>query len=308
MRRDPTLTLALALALAVVLALATLPAAPALAGDGPLFMWRAEKDGAVIDLLGSIHAGDTSFYPLDARIDEAVAAADTVACEIDVTDPAVQMKVAVLAQQQGMYPADDSLKNHVSEATWQDLVTRLEGVVPPALLERMRPGLAATLVAQVAFTKAGLDMQSGVDLHIIGQAKTRGTPVVALETPEDQVALLFGPDAAIDALMLTESLADDTDEMLAMLDDLVVAWKAGDPEALERAYREDWLDLETMQRFHEELLLHRNHGMADRLRDRRGRWFVVVGALHLCGEEGVPALLANAGWQVEQVGAPALQR
>lgn len=287
-------------ALFVVLGLAL----PLLAADdGPLFMWRAEKDGAVMHLLGSIHAGEEGFYPLDARILDALAGADTVACEVDVTDPAMQMKVALLAQQEGMYPEGESLRDHIAEETWQDLVARLDGMVPPMVLERMRPGLAATMVAQVTLTQAGLDMASGVDLHVIGKAKEQGTPVVALETAEDQIALLFGPDAAIDALMLTESLEDGPQEMLAMLDELVAHWRAGDPEALDRAYREDWLDHAAMQRFHEELLVRRNHGMAASLADRRGRWFVVVGALHLCGDEGVPALLAQQGWTVEQVGA-----
>lgn len=278
------------------------------ADDGPLFMWRAEKDGAVMHLLGSIHAGEEGFYPLDARILDALAAADTVACEVDLTDPAVQMKVALLAQQAGMYPEGESLRDHVDADIWQDLVARLDGMVPPMVLERMRPGLVAATVAQITLTQAGLDMASGVDLHVLGKAREQGTPVVSLETAEDQIALLFGPDAAIDVLMLTESLEDGPEEMLAMLDELVAHWRAGDPEALDRAYREDWLDHESMQRFHEELLVKRNQGMAEGLTHRRGRWFVVVGALHLCGEEGVPALLADQGWAVEQAGALVAQR
>ncbi len=295
MRRSVFLALILALTL------------PALADDAPLFMWRAEKGDAVIHLLGSIHAGDASFYPLDERINDALAAADTVACELDVTDMAMQMKAAMLIQQEGMYPEGESLQQNVPAETWQELVKRLEGVVPAAALDRMRPGLAAVMVAQITLTSAGLDMQSGVDMHVLGQAKEQGKPVVALETPEDQVALLFGPDAAVDALMLAESLEDDADAMLAMLEDLVTYWKAGDAEGLDRVYREDWLDQEGMQRFHEELLVRRNHGMAEGLVDRHGNWFVVIGALHLCGETGVPTLLAEAGWQVEQVGAMAMQ-
>jgi len=296
MRRASVLLLLLGLALPLLAA-----------DDGPLFMWRAENGGAVMHLLGSIHAGEEGFYPLDARILHALAAADTVACEVDVTDPGMQMKVALLAQQEGMYPEGESLRDHITEETWQDLVARLDGMVPPMMLERMRPGLVATMVAQITLTQAGLDMASGVDLHVLGKAREQGKPVVALETAEDQIALLFGPDAAIDALMLTESLEDGPQEMLAMLDELVAHWRAGDPEALDRAYREDWLDHESMQRFHEELLVKRNHGMAAGLADRRGRWFVVVGALHLCGDEGVPALLAQHGWTVEQVGTLVVQ-
>ncbi len=47
-------------------------AVPCLADD-PLFMWTAEKDGNTIHLLGSIHAGQSSWYPLDDRIEQAFA-------------------------------------------------------------------------------------------------------------------------------------------------------------------------------------------------------------------------------------------
>lgn len=288
----------------LILASLTAAAASAVAADaGPLFLWRAEKDGAVVHLLGSIHAGQADFFPLDERIYAALAASDTVACEIDLTDPAMQMKVAMLVQQQGMYPADQSLQDHLPQATWQNLVQHLDGVVPSAILERMRPGLAAVMVTQVTMVQAGLDEQFGIDRHILDEAKEQDKPIVALETVEDQVALLFGPDAALDALMLTESLEDDAEAMLDQMKRLIEYWLTGDAEGMQHAYEEEWLDHETMQRFHEDLLVRRNHAMAERLMDRRGRWFVVVGALHLCGDIGVPALLAEAGWQVEQAGA-----
>ena len=274
----------------------------ALAAAGPLFLWHAEKDGAVIDLFGSIHAGKSAWYPLDARIELAFIAADTVACEINVADMTVVAKVGGLAMQQGMYPADESLRDHITPETWEKL-QNYEGLpVPSTMLERMRPGLVAMMVAQSMLAQAGLDLQQGLDLHLLKRASDANRPIVALETPESQVALIFGPDAVIDGLMLDEALAETPETMIALLDDLVAAWQAGDPATMEAVYRSDWTDDERMIRFHEKLLVERNQGMADGLQDRRGHWFVVVGALHLCGEEGVPALLSAAGWTVTQVG------
>jgi len=289
------------LALVLVVVLGVLSGCASQAPRNPVFMWEAQKDGATIHLLGSIHAGQDSWYPLDASITDALAAADTVACEINVNDPEVQMQTMLMVQQEGMYPEGESLQQHISPETWQELQSRLEGQVPAAVLDRMRPGMAAMMVAQVTLAQAGLDMSSGVDMHVLSAAQEHGQPIVALETVADQVALLFGDDAVIDAKMLSESLEDDAETMVAMLDTMVSTWAAGDAEGLEAVYREDWMDDESMQRFHEELLVKRNQGMADGLANRGGRWFVVVGALHMCGESGVPALLAEAGWKVEQV-------
>ena len=270
--------------------------------EGPVFMWRAEKDGAVIHLLGSIHAGRDDWYPLDPRIDDAFTEADTIACEMDVSDPALQVKVSLLAMKEGMYPPDESLKDHISDATWEAL-TAVEGLaVPAAMLDRMRPGMAATMVMQAVLARTGLDVTQGVDMHLLERARAAARPVVSLETPEQQVALLFGPDALIDGLMLEEALRESPDTMVAMLNGLIATWRDGDPVAMEKIYREDWGDEERMVRFHEELVVTRNRGMAAGLQQRRGRWFVVVGALHLCGEHGVPTLLADAGWRVTQVG------
>jgi len=271
--------------------------------DGPVFMWKATRDGAVMHLLGSVHAGRNSWYPLDERVAGALAAADTVACELDIGDPAVAMKVAMLAQQEGMYPEGESLRDHVGDETWAELVRRLAGAVPQPMLERMRPGLAAATLAQATLARAGLDLTAGVDMHVLNAARQAEQPIVSLETAEEQVAVLLGEGGAIDALLLEESLQDTADDMLAMLDEILGAWHEGDPRGMEEIYREDWLDDATMQRFHEALLTRRNERMAANLARRQGCWFVVVGALHLCGADGLPVLLAEAGWDVEQVGA-----
>jgi uncharacterized protein YbaP (TraB family) len=226
-----------------------------------------------------------------------------VACELNIADMAVAMEVAAVAMQEGMYPEGETLTEHISAETWQKLQA-VEGLpVPASMLERMRPGLAAMMVAQAMMARAGLDPQQGVDMQLLKRAAADGRPIVSLETPEEQVALIFGPDAVIDELMLAEALDETPESMIAILDELVAAWQAGDPAAMEAAYRAQWKDDPRMVRFHEELLVARNERMAEELDRRRGRWFVVVGALHLCGDEGIPALLREAGWSVAQVGA-----
>jgi len=274
---------------------------PALGTAQPLFMWRADRDGATLYLFGTVHAGRDAWYPLDARIEAAFAAAETVACEIDVSNPTVALEVSALAMREGTYPPGESLRQHVAAATWERLQTLPGLPVPAAMLDRLRPGLAALLVVQSMLSTLGLDPARGVDQHLLERAKELEKPVVALETPAQQVALIVGPDAVIDGLLLDEALAEDPAEMQAMFGRLLAAWRDGDPATLERIYREDWSDESRLVRFHEKLLVERNRGMADGLAGRRGTWFLVVGALHLCGDEGVPALIARRGWSVAQV-------
>jgi len=275
-------------------------AVPCLADD-PLFMWTAEKDGNTIHLLGSIHAGQSSWYPLDERIEQAYTQADTIACEINIADASMAMKISLLVMQEGMYPSGESLRDHIEPATWDTLQARVGSSPLAPMLDRMRPGLAAVTVMQGMMAEVGLDVSQGVDMHILRWAMEAERPIVSLETPADQVAILFGPDAVIDAKLLEEALQDTPADMKVVLEGLLAAWRAGDPEAMDMVYRADWIDDEQMVEFHETLLVDRNRGMAHELENRHGHWFVVVGALHLCGDEGVPALLDKAGWQVKQV-------
>ena len=286
----------------LLLPLLLLAVVPAFAEEEPLFMWRAVKGEATIHLLGSVHAGRDAWYPLDGRIETALAAADTVACELDVSDPATVMQAAVAAQKEGMYPAGESLRDHVSASVWAELSERLGGMVPATVLERMRPGLVAMTLSQKLMAEAGLDVQSGVDIHVLQRARTLEKPIVALETVEEQIALLLGDGAVVDGLLLEEALALDPADMTAQLEDRLAAWEAGDPEAMHEAATRYELDDPRMTRFREQLLDERNQRMASALADRRGRWFVVIGSLHLTGAEGIPGLLADQGWQVSQVG------
>jgi uncharacterized protein len=271
----------------------------------PLFLWQAEKDSAVVWLLGSVHVGSEDFYPLDPRIEAAFAEADTVACEIDLSDPAKAAQASLLAMQRGSYPAGETLRDHVSAETWQALTTYLAAQdLPVSMFERFKPSLASVMLAMAEMQKAGLDPDQGIDRHFLDRAHADSIPVVDLETVQQQVDVLFGQDAGVEELILEESLAQSGEEMARTLADMLAAWRAGDTEAISTLIAEQWLDDPRLLDFHEAILERRNRLMAQTIDGRAGRgratWFVVVGAAHLVGEEGVPALLAKAGWTVAQ--------
>lgn len=269
----------------------------------PLFLWHATRGDAQVWLLGSVHVGTPDFYPLDPRIEAAFAAADTLACEIDLTDPAVAGKAALLSMQRGSYPAGETLRDHVSAATWEAVSSRLAATgLPAAAYATFRPTLASVMIMMTEMQAMGLDPDQGIDKHLLTRAHADSLPVVDLETVEGQVEALFSHDEGVEELILSESLAMTGDELRRIFDDMVAAWRGGDVDAMAELIAEQWLDDPRLTTFHEAILGERNRQMA-RTIDRRagGTWFVVVGAAHLVGDDGVPALLAASGWQVAQV-------
>src|ERR1051326_4254621 len=77
-------------------------------------MWKASSPTATLYLVGSIHVGDKSMYPLPPEVESAFAAAKVLAVEINIKN-VDKMKAMELIQQNGMYPAGDSLSRHISK-------------------------------------------------------------------------------------------------------------------------------------------------------------------------------------------------
>jgi uncharacterized protein YbaP (TraB family) len=275
------------------------------AGDGhPLFLWTARNDTAMVYLLGSVHVGSEDFYPLDPAIEKAFAASDVVAAELDMSDSKVALESGYLLMQKAALPEGETLRDRVSDETWRALRDYLkERRLSQSTYDRMRPGAVAMFLAVGEIQRLDFDPRLGVDLHFLERARERDLRIEALETPAEQVEALLGDDLLTDELLLRESLAQ-MDTLGVMLEGMVAAWQRGDVAAIEELIAEQMLDDPRLLAFHDAVLLQRNHRMAERIaaRQRAGEtWFVVVGAAHLVGEEGVPQLLRKQGFVVDQV-------
>jgi hypothetical protein len=100
--------------------------------------------------------------------------------------------------------------------------------------------------------------------------------------------------------MLAEAV-DDVDSEMANLPTLAKAWKSGDAPTVERIVLED---LKEEPAIYERLLVARNRNWLPQLEalfNRSGRAFVVVGAAHLIGPDGLIAMLRDRGYQLEQM-------
>ncbi|HIF9439772.1 TPA: TraB/GumN family protein, partial [Photobacterium damselae] len=83
--------------------------------------------------------------------------------------------------------------------------------------------------------------------------------------------------------------------------DLITAWQTGDQTKLNQLFTNSQFDDQS----DEQLIFGRNKQWAHILSDPQqypaGNYLVVVGAFHLLGDKGVPALLAEEGFIVKRV-------
>jgi uncharacterized protein YbaP (TraB family) len=169
----------------------------------------------------------------------------------------------------------------------------------------MKPWVLVLTLATHQFANAGYVPEEGVDRFFQGRAEGGAKPVLGLETIESQFDVFDSLPLSLQVDALEGMLAQEGDGSLPSPDALVEAWSRGDVKALEEIMFADLGDDPQLDAFYEAMYFRRNRDMARRiaslLEGRGDSLFVVVGAGHMVGSRGIPALLAERGFQVEQV-------
>jgi uncharacterized protein YbaP (TraB family) len=284
----------------VVAALATLVAtlSPTSAGT-PSFLWKATDTRGTVYLVGSVHMLSKDYYPLSPAFEAAFKVSDLLVEELDFGSalaPDSQLKLL----SRGMLPSGQSLDSVVSAETFAIVSRRLTNLgMPVEPLKRFKPwALALTLLA-LEWQQTGFDPSLGLDKHFHDRARAEGKAIQALETVDFQISR-FDEMSAEDQDRLLASAIKDIDAQKQSLLDLVSAWKVGDAPRVEQVVLRD---LKREPALYERLLVERNRNwmpLLEPLFARPGTAFVVVGAAHLVGPDGLLAMFKARGYTVVQ--------
>ena len=286
--------------LALAIALLTPPVladSPASEGADKTFMWRVGGDNATVYLLGSVHAMKKDSYPLPSVIETAFDSVDTVVFEVDLDDldsAAIQMLAA------GTLDGEETLEAVVGPATWPALMVQVERtVLPAAMFRRMKPWMVALTITALAMTDAGYQPSAGVDAYFSRRADESGKERIALETVEFQVSL-FADLTAEQSLAFLRYTLVDLKTVIPELDELSAHWRAGRVEAVEALMAEGFDEFPELL---EKMVTDRNLAWMppiEGLLAGDSDTMVVVGSLHLVGEDGLVNLLRKRGYTVER--------
>jgi uncharacterized protein YbaP (TraB family) len=275
-------------------------AAPAQPKPHRFLMWKATSPTTTIYLVGSIHVGDSSMYPLPKEVEAAFNAAKVLTVEINVKN-VDQGKAIGLIQQYGMYGKDDSLTKHLSKetaATLDDYCTKHN--VPRAGLEMLKPWVVAVTIAAMSWQQAGEDPTLGIDMHFLDERQPTQR-IDELETMESQLSI-FATATEEEQQGMLMTILKEGDKAKDMIKRLQAAYVSGDPDALQKIMDEE-SDMGSKS-LTKKLLDDRNVMMASKMDEYlKGTdpIFVVVGAAHIVGEKGVAKMLRDKGYKVDQV-------
>lgn len=273
------------------------------ADRGALF--KVSANGHTMYLFGTMHVGVPAFYPLEPRIEQAVAGASALALEIDSRrDPAA---MAEAVGKHGMNAPGVSLYDQMAPEFRGRLVKVMgRAGVDAGAVAGLKPWLVVMMLALSEYGAQGYSPDLAVDLHLAQLAREKGVPVMELESVDSQLSLFSGMPLAQQFRLLEEVVAMiEQGEQAAEVRQVIAAWSGADKAGLDAIARRIEEDQTVSGRFLQKVLLEeRNVTMAEKLAQllaQKNNSVAAVGVLHLVGKASVPALLRARGMAVERV-------
>jgi uncharacterized protein YbaP (TraB family) len=262
-------------------------------------LWKVSNQAGTIYLAGSMHLLAKDSYPLSAALDTAFAESTLLVEEIDYNEM-VQPASQLLMLSRGMLPADQRLEALLTPETLALTEKRLAtSGLPVGPLKLFKPWMIALTLMSQEWQKAGFETELGLDKHFYDRAKAAKKPVQALETLEFQIGQFDAMTAGEQDRLLASTIRE-LDTQISALNELAAAWKSGDTATLERLLLRD---LKAEARLYDQMVVGRNRTWLPKIEElffRGTPAFVVVGAAHLIGPDGLVAMLQAKGYTVEQ--------
>ena len=282
----------------LTLAAALFPSAPAAAKS---CVWKVTSGDHTLYLAGSIHALRASDYPLPPEYDQAFNASAGVAFETDPNiSPAQWTKALARA---GTLPSGVTLKDRVDPRTYAYLlrvIAHAQGSTnPEKKIAQLKPWVISWILEPPGGGVPGLAHARGVESYLVARARAAHKPMTGL-VPFDQHIAVFGgmSDADSEASLLLAFINLNTSN--AELQRLLAAWKRGDTATIDANIQAEYREAPSLR---QRIITDRNRAWLPKIDGflASGKtWMVVAGSAHMSGNQGLPALLAAQGYQVEQ--------
>jgi len=265
-------------------------------------MWTIHMGNHTGFLLGSIHCMRKDMHPLPSTMEQAFSVSSVIVFEANAAEtgtPAFKRYV----QAHGTYPPGDTLWNHLSPSTQQQVrEALLRHQFPAHLAETIRPWLLSTILKDRSQEEdaATLHHTLGVDAYFRKKAAREGKQVRFLECATAQVDCFATLSERQQEFLLQDAVRQNRPEGALPLDEVLDLWSAGEADALEAEYRQHHQEQMTI---YEHIVIHRNRRwlpMLEELLHLGQNVMIIVGGGHVGGPDGVVRLLTDKGYPLVQ--------
>jgi uncharacterized protein YbaP (TraB family) len=263
-------------------------------------VWKVQKDKSVLYLGATCHILRETDYPLPPEFDKAYMASEIIVFETDIgklQEPSTQQKLLA----QAMYADGSTVDKHLSAQAYGELSAYCKSnSVPLDAFKQFKPSMLIETLTVMELMKLGVTQQ-GVDLFFYELADKDQKIVEGLETVEEQIDYLVSMADDNEDEFVTYSI-NDMKTIKQQFEILANAWRKGDAEKLSELMV---TELKTkLPKLYKRLVTDRNSKwlpLIDAYMNTPQTEFILVGAGHLVGPEGIIALLKKKGYMIDKL-------
>ncbi len=190
-----------------------------------------------------------------------------------------------------MYSGDSTIKDELSEyryEKWQEIAKYCN--TPSIMINKFRLGYSLIFLELKKLLEMGFMPDLGIDMYFLNKAE--GKNILELETSDSQIELMNSLYYSLDTNTIDIELFKQSIEMM---DSLMYAWQNGDTKYLEEIISsQDSIFSFGGNDIYYKLNDERNFKMVEKIEDylkSNDKYFIIVGAAHLVGENGIINLL-----------------
>lgn len=274
-------------------------AVPAARAEGPP-VWSVAGRTNTVYLFGSVHLLKPGEFVLQGALEEAYEDAEAVFLEVDMDDLS-PLELAAATAHRAIDPQGRSLDELMGGDAALARDRAREAGIDLSLLGQLEPWFAGLTIVSLVLARDGYVADAGVEQVVQVRATADDKEILGLETLDEQLAALDSMEIGVQREFLLKAL-DDAQRPADALETFLRSWREGDDEALAEELASEFAGAPELYR---SLMLDRNRNWVERisgLLDDSRDYLVVVGALHLVGPDGLPALLAARGLRVTRHG------
>ncbi|WP_068606486.1 TraB/GumN family protein [Paenibacillus swuensis] len=265
--------------------------------------WKVSDEDNTVYLLGSIHVGDGSIYPLSEVIRDGYADAEVIAVEANMLQ--IQNDAEYI-QKKSMFEGDTTIDQVLPKETYDAYVKAIAPLgLTPEVYNKFEPWYAALIMQSIHAGKADYSANYGIDLYFLSMA-TGKKPIVELEGARFQIDMFdnFSQELQVKNLQGLLENHEQPEQTADVMKQLMTAWKAGDDATLEKLVLIEPKDAVAAE-INDKIWLTRNANMTAKITkmltdDQEKDYFVVVGAGHMLNESGIVNQLKKQGYTVEK--------
>ena len=274
-------------------------------------MWEVKHEGNTIYLLGSIHVGDTSLYPIRKEVKDAFKESDVLVVEAN----AMNQQGLEEFMQIGKYADGTKLHDNVSEEIYAKCVAFLEKMgLPTDVYDDFKPWIVSNELSVMmmadtdSLEDSAMASLCGIDMYFLTSAMVTEKPVAELESLSYQANLFNDMPVELQEEQLSQTLDAVLDpdsqvasESVETLKLWFEKWYAGDIDGFTSSFLSE--NEKSSSEFEAMLFGKRDRDMADKLgqlleKEGETTYFVVIGAGHLVVKDTVRDQLENKGYLV----------